>query len=92
MLSLKNVIGTGTPTKTVYLYPGALLIATVSGSTTSYFHDDHLDDTRLVKQNPPERSFLVPTKLRNVRRSAMECVLGRTMNLVTGGLPTVSGR
>ncbi len=49
MLYLKNVVGS-TTTKTVYLYAGSLLIASVSGSTTSYFHEDHLGDTRLVTQ------------------------------------------
>src|SRR5439155_11058203 len=53
MLYLKNVVGNG-PTaqtgKTVYLYAGALLIASISGSRTSYFHEDHLGDTRLVTQ------------------------------------------
>jgi len=48
MLYLKNVVGT--TTKTVYLYAGSLLVATVSGSTKSYFHEDHLGDTRLVTQ------------------------------------------
>ncbi len=49
MLYLKNVVGT-TTTKTVYLYAGSLLIATVSGTTKSYFHEDHLGSTRLVTQ------------------------------------------
>ena len=49
MLYLKNVVGTST-SKTVYLYAGSLLIASVSGSTTSYFHEDALGDTRLVTQ------------------------------------------
>src|SRR5205814_341033 len=35
MLYLKNVVGS-TTTKTVYLYAGSLLVATVSGSTKSY--------------------------------------------------------
>ncbi len=49
MLYLKNVVGT-TTTKTAYLYAGSLLVATVSGTTTSYVHEDHLGDTRLVTQ------------------------------------------
>jgi RHS repeat-associated protein len=49
MLYLKNVVGS-TTTKTVYLYAGSLLIATVSGTTKSYFHQDHLGNTRLVTQ------------------------------------------
>jgi RHS repeat-associated protein len=50
MLYLKNVVGS-TMTKTVYLYAGSLLVATVSGSTRSYFHEDHLGNTRLVTQS-----------------------------------------
>jgi RHS repeat-associated protein len=49
MLYLKNVVGS-TTTKTVYLYAGSLLVATVSGATKSYFHEDHLGNTRLVTQ------------------------------------------
>ncbi len=49
MLYLKNVVGS-TTSKTVYLYAGSLLIATVGGSTYSYFHEDALGDTRLVTQ------------------------------------------
>ncbi len=48
-LYVKNVVGS-TTTKTVYLYAGSLLIASVSGTTTSYFHEDHLGSTRLVTQ------------------------------------------
>ncbi len=50
MLYLKNVVGTST-TKTVYLYAGPILVAIVTGTTTSYFHEDHLGDTRLVTQS-----------------------------------------
>jgi RHS repeat-associated protein len=49
MLYLKNVVA-ATTTKTVYLYAGSLLVATVSGATKSYFHEDHLGNTRLVTQ------------------------------------------
>ena len=59
MLYLKNVVGAGSPTKTVYLYAGSLLIATVSGSTTSYFHQDHLGNTRLVTQKPQSSVVVV---------------------------------
>ncbi len=51
MLYLKNIVGS-TTTKTVYLYAGSLLIASVTGSTRSYFHEDHLGSTRLVTQKP----------------------------------------
>lgn len=47
MLYFKSVVG-ATTTKTVYLYAGALLIATASGSTYSYFHEDHLGSVRMV--------------------------------------------
>ena len=47
MLYLKGVVG-ATTTKTIYLYAGSLLVATVSGTTYSYFHEDHLGSVRLV--------------------------------------------
>jgi len=61
-VNLKTVIGTGPTsqtTKTVYLYAGSMLIATVSGSTTSYFHEDHLGDTRLVTQKQGNSATVV---------------------------------
>ncbi len=51
MLYLKANVS-GTLTKTAYLYAGSLLVATVSGTTTSYVHEDVLGDTRLVTQKP----------------------------------------
>ncbi len=51
MLYLKNVVES-TTTKTVYLYAGSMLVATLSGGTYSYFHEDHLGDTHLVAQKP----------------------------------------
>ncbi len=49
MLYMKSVAGS-TTTKTVYLYAGKSLVATISGTTKSYFHQDHLGNTRLVTQ------------------------------------------
>lgn len=49
MLYLKDIVG-NKATKTAYLYAGSFLIATVSGSTASYFHEDHLGSVRLVTQ------------------------------------------
>jgi len=47
VLFTKRVVGT-TVTKTSYVYAAGLLVASVTGTTKAYFHQDHLGNTRLV--------------------------------------------